>query len=267
MFAIINLGDNVKIEKIKKSGSKYKLILDNDETIITYEEVILKNGLLYNKIINEKDLEKINKDTIYYVSYHKALNMINRRLRSEYEIRKELQKSELANKEIDKIVEDLKRINLLNDKAYAKAYTNDKINLSLDGPHKIRKNLQNNKISDDYIEEAISNINVEILYNHIDKIINKKINSNTKYTTYMLKQKIVNYLINLGYDKAMIIERLNNFKIDSINLDKEMDKIFNKLRNKYSSDELIFKLKNKLYTKGYTKEEIENYINKNSSLI
>lgn len=83
----------------------------------------------------------------------------------------------------------------------------------------------------------------------------------------MLKQKIVNYLINLGYDKAMIIERLNNFKIDSINLDKEMDKIFNKLRNKYSSDELIFKLKNKLYTKGYTKEEIENYINKNSSLI
>lgn len=267
MFAIINLGDNVKIEKIKKSGSKYKLILDNDETIITYEEVILKNGLLYNKIINEKDLEKINKDTIYYVSYHKALNMINRRLRSEYEIRKELQKSELANKEIDKIIEDLKKINLLNDKAYAKAYTNDKINLSLDGPHKIRKNLQNNKISDDYIEEAISNINVEILYNHIDKIINKKINSNTKYTTYMLKQKIVNYLINLGYDKAMIIERLNNFKIDSINLDKEMDKIFNKLRNKYSSDELIFKLKNKLYTKGYTKEEIENYINKNSSLI
>ena len=267
MFAIINLGDNVKIEKIKKSGSKYKLILDNDETIITYEEVILKNGLLYNKIINEKDLEKINKDTIYYVSYHKALNMINRRLRSEYEIRKELQKSELANKEIDKIIEDLKKINLLNDKAYAKAYTNDKINLSLDGPHKIRKNLQNNKISDDYIEEAISNINVETLYNHIDKIINKKINSNTKYTTYMLKQKIVNYLINLGYDKAMIIERLNNFKIDSINLDKEMDKIFNKLRNKYSSDELIFKLKNKLYTKGYTKEEIENYINKNSSLI
>lgn len=267
MFAIINLGDNVKIEKIKKSGSKYKLILDNDETIITYEEVILKNGLLYNKTINEKALEKINKDTIYYVSYHKALNMINRRLRSEYEIRKELQKSELANKEIDKIVEDLKRINLLNDKAYAKAYTNDKINLSLDGPHKIRKNLQNNKISDDYIEEAISNINVEILYNHIDKIINKKINSNTKYTTYMLKQKIVNYLINLGYDKAMIIERLNNFKIDNINLDKEMDKIFNKLKNKYSGDELIFKLKNKLYTKGYTKEAIENYINKNSSLI
>ncbi len=267
MFAIMVLGDNVKIEKIKKENSKYKIFLDSGDIITTYEEVILKNGLLYNKKIENKILDKINSDTSYYISYHKALNLINRRLRSEFEIREALRKNELPNKDIDNIVEDLKRINLINDENYAKAYTNDKINLSLDGPYKIKKHLEENKIDETYIEMALSNINEETLYNHIDKIISKKIKNNTKYTEYMLKQKIINYLINLGYDKQMILKRLANFQIESKNLDKEIDKIFNKLKRKYDGDELYFKLKNKLYTKGYTKEEIENYINKNSSLI
>ncbi len=267
MFAIIVLGDKMKIKKIKKIGSKYKLILDNDEEITTYEEVILKNGLLYDKNITEKEREKIISDTAYYLSYHKALNMINRRLRSEYEIIKELRKNELSNKDIEKITDELKKINLINDEAYAKAYTNDKINLSLDGPHKIRKNLEEHKIEEKYINQAIANIDKEILYNHIDKIINKKVKNNTKYTAYMLKQKIINYLVNLGYDRIMIIERLENIKIENKNLEREMDKIYNKLKTKYNGDQLIYKLKNKLYTKGFSKEEIENYINKNSSLI
>lgn len=267
MFAIIVLGDKMKIKKIKKVGSKYKLILDNDEEITTYEEVILKNGLLYDKNITEKEREKIINDTAYYSSYHKALNMINRRLRSEYEIKKELRKNELSNKDIEKITDELKKINLINDEAYAKAYTNDKINLSLDGPYKIRKNLEEHKIEEKYINQAIANIDKEILYNHIDKIINKKVKNNTKYTAYMLKQKIINYLVNLGYDRIMIIERLENIKIENKNLEREMDKIYNKLKTKYNGDQLIYKLKNKLYIKGFSKEEIENYINKNSSLI
>ncbi|MBR3198488.1 MAG: RecX family transcriptional regulator [Bacilli bacterium] len=257
----------MKIEKIKKVGSKYKIILDSDEVITTYEEVILKNGLLYNRNINEKEREKILNDTAYYISYHKALNMISRRLRSEYEIRKELRKNDLSNKEIDRIINDLKKIKLINDKEYAKAYTNDKINLSHDGPYKIRKNLEEHKIDEKYIEEAISNINNEILYEHIDKIINKKIKNNTKYPAYMLKQKMVNYLVNLGYDKTMIFNRLENIKIENKNLEKEMEKVLNQLKTKYKEEELIYKLKSKLYTKGFSKEEIENFINKNSSLI
>ena len=43
---------------------------------------------------------------------------------------------------------------------------------------------------------------------------------------------------------------------------KEMEKIYIKLNKKYKDNELIYKLKNKLYSKGYTKEEIENFITK-----
>lgn len=250
----------MKVESIKKTGSKYKIVLDSGQVINTYEEVILNNGLLFHKYINKNLLEKITVDTNYYKSYNKALDMINRRLRSEKEIEQYLIKAEVEEKDIKEIIQNLKRIGLIDDKLFAKAYTNDKINLSTDGPHKIRKYLENNNIKEQYINEAINSIDKEIINQRIDKLITKKINSNTKYTPYMLKQKIIIYLTNLGYSREDIINRLENIKIETKDTTKEMEKIYNKLSKKYNDKELIYKLKNKLYSKGYTKEEIEKYI-------
>ena len=250
----------MKIESIKKTGSKYKILLDSGQVINTYEEVILNNGLLFHKYISNNLLEKINTDTNYYKSYNKALDMINRRLRSEKEIENYLIKSEVEENDIKEIIKNLKRIGLIDDRLFVKAYTNDKINLSTDGPNKIRKYLENNDIKDEYINDAINNIDNEIINNKIDKIIAKKISTNTKYTPYILKQKILTYLINLGYSREDIINRLENIKIENKDTTKEMEKIYNKLIKKYKDKELIYKLKNKLYSKGYTKEEIENFI-------
>ncbi len=257
----------MKIEKIQKSGSKYKITLDTGEVITTYDEVIIKHGLLFHKTINSKLLDKINNDTSYYKNYNKVLDMINKRLRSEYEIRKFLNKSEVKEEDENKIIDNLKKVGLINDKLFAKAYTNDKVNLTLDGPHKIKRYLENNKIKTEYINEAIYNIDGEVINSHIDKIIRKKIKNNTKYTPYILKQKIIIYLTNLGYSRENIISRLEMFKIENPNNEKEMDKVFNKLKNKFEGDTLYLKLKTKLYSKGYTKEEIDEYIKKNSSLI
>lgn len=255
----------MKIEKIEKSGRKYNIVLDNGKRITTFDDVILKNGLLFHRYINDKLMDKIIKDTSYHKNYNKVLDMINRRLRSEFEIREYLKKTDIDSGDIEDIIGNLKSIGLINDKSFAKAYTNDKINLSVDGPYKIRKYLTQNKIDDAYIEEALSNIDLSTLNAHIDKIIDKKIKSNTKYTSYVLKQKIVLYLVNLGYDREKVLERLNLKEIENPNLKKEMDKILNKLKKKYSGDKLVFNLKGKLYSKGYSTEEIDDYI-KNSSL-
>ena len=256
----------MKIEKIEKAGKKYKIILENGFKITTFDDVILKNGLLFHKYINDELLDKILKDTSYYKHYNKILDMISRKIRSEFEIREYLKKTDISEEDIERIIDNLKKIKLIDDKMFAKAYTNDKINLSLDGPYKIKKYLNSNKIEDSIIEEVISNIDSNIISEHIDKIIDKKIKSNTKYPSSVLKQKIILYLVNLGYDREKIIERLNNKKIENPDLQKEMDKLLNKLKKKYTGDKLIFNLKGKLYSKGYSREEIEEYI-KNSSLI
>ena len=255
----------IKKEKIQKKGSKYKITLDNGEVINTYDDVILENNLLYDKNIDSDLLNKINTDTIYYESYNKAIKMISRRLRSEFEIRKYLDKCMVLE---EKIISTLKRIGLIDDFRFAKAYTNDKINLSLDGPYKISRNLEGFKVDSSIIHEVISNIDENIVLEHLNKIINKKVNSNTKYSEFVLKQKLMTYLVNLGYDSSMIKSCLDNIHINNDVSFREMEKIYLKLSKKYSDDELYYKLKNKLYSKGFKMEEINKFIDeKNSSLI
>ena len=204
----------MEIEKIKKSGLKYKITLDNGEVITTFDEVILENNLLYDKHIDSELLNKINNDTVYYESYNKAIRMICRRLRSEFEIREYLKRSKVIYEDIDKIVDTLKRIGLINDENFAKAYTNDKVNLSLDGPYKIAKNLKQHKINDEVIREMINSIDEDVIENHLAKIISKKQKTN-KDSEYIFKRKMLNYLSDMGYDISMIHNHLNNMEINS----------------------------------------------------
>lgn len=250
----------MKIDKITKTGSKYKITLDDGKTIYTYDEVILKNGLLYHRFINEKLLEKIYNDTVYYKSYDKVLRMIATRLRSEKEIREYFKKTQIDEKDVESIIDNLKKIGLIDDFKYAKAYTNDKINLSLDGPYKIKRHLEECDIDKSYIDEVIQEIDKNEIERHIDKIIEKKIKNNKKDTPYILKQKIITYLINLGYSRESINNRIDKFEIKSIDLTNQMDKIYNKLKKKYSGKELEYKLKSKLYSKGFTGSQIDEYI-------
>lgn len=246
----------MQIIKIQKKGSKYKIYLDN-EVIDTYDEIILKYNLLYKKELTDDLKEKILEENNYYENYHKAMDFINKRLRSEYEVLNYLNKRDCHDS--TSIIEKLKSIGLINDEAFAKAYVNDKINLSLDGPDKIRNNLKKLKIDNDIIDKTLSNIDENIVLEHIKKLISKKINS-TKYTGYVLKNKITIYLINLGYNKYLINKVLDNMELNN-NLDGEMEKIYKKLSLKYQDDELKLKLKQKLYSKGFSAEKINEFIN------
>ena len=185
--------------------------------------------------------------------------MINRKMRSEKEIRKSLK--DISKEEIDKIIDKLKEINLLNNEVYAESYVNDKINLSLDGPYKIKKELELNDIESEYIEKALEKFTQDLIDEKLEKLINKKLKTN-KDTEYIFKQKTALYLLNLGYSKEDINSHLENIKIDNSNLEKEMEKIYNKLKTKYEGYTLKNKLKQKLYLKGFNNDEINNFIEK-----
>ena len=70
--------------------------------------------------------------------------------------------------------------------------------------------LQGLGVSSDIIENNISNIDDEILYNKMRKIIDKMKN-NKKYSSSELKSKIYNHLISSGYSKEKVIYILNEY--------------------------------------------------------
>lgn len=246
----------------KKNKDQYELYLDSNQKIIVYEDVIIKNNLLVNKYIDEELLNKINKDNNKASIYSKCVKYIGIRIRSEKEIRDYLEKNEYDIELINKTVDKLKNNKLINDKLFAESFINDKTILTNHGPLKIKNELLKHKIDIDIINEYLEKLDESIFDEKLDKIINKYIKNNTKYSNTMLKNKIQLHLTDLGYSKEMYIYKLdeiNNNENEEI-IEKEFQKEYKKLSKKYTGNELKLKLRQKMYQKGFNMSKIDKFI-------
>lgn len=248
----------MKINKFKKiSSNKYKLFLD-DNTMIVYEDIIIKYNLLYKKDIDDKLMKQIEEDNYKYSIYDVAIKYIEVRMRSEKEIYEYLKNKEYNIKDIENTVNKLKKINIINDDLFSKSYINDKLNLTNNGLIKIKNGLLNLGIDESIIDKNIDNIEIDI-NDRIKKIIEKELKINSKYPIFKLKNKIINKCITLGYNYEDILYALDNIKLNSSSdIKKEYDKLYNKYKNKYDDNKLKLFIKNKLYQKGYSIDEINN---------
>lgn len=249
----------MKIDKIKKlSSGKYKIELDNKEKIITYDDVIINNNLLFNKNVDSEKLNIINLDTKYYDVYNKVIKYISIRFRSEKEIVNYLEKLNVIEEDKNKIIDTLKENNLINDNLFCKLFINDKINLTNQGLNKIKSELLEHNISEEILDNEINNIDRDLITSKIDKYISKKASLNKKNSSFLFKQKMINELTNLGYDYSDIISSLEKINFNNDIILKNYEVVYNKLKNKYSGSELDLKVRQKLYQKGFSKEEIDN---------
>lgn len=259
MFANIYIGGKMKIDKIKKlKNGKYKLRLEDGTSITTYDDVIIKNNLLYSKNMSISLQKTIYKQTEYFDIYNKIVKMISTKYRSEKEIRFYLDDKNIKEKEKEDIIAKLKKNKLIDDDRFIKSYINDRLTLSTDGPYLIEKKLLEYVNNINKIKEHMDEIDQKEVENKLAKLINKKIKL-SKESDYMIKQKLLGHFKNKGYDTNMILNILNKYKIDNKEIiSKEYKKIYNRLSKKYSGEELVYKIKQKLYTKGYSNEDMQN---------
>ncbi len=242
----------MKINKFKKVGkSKYKIIFDNTD-ITLYEDVILKYDLLIKSEVDIDLIDKIIKENEHYDAFYSALNYIEIKMRNKKEIISYLKKKEFNDEIINETINKLEKLNLLNSKSYIQAFVNDKINLSSDGPYKIKKSLLEFDFNEEDIDNYLNTIDENIWLEKLQKIANKKKSIMKSKSYYMFVSKMKNDLYNLGYDKYMIENVLSNIEYDSNALSKDLEKA----SRKFKGDKT--KIINSLLRKGYSYEEINS---------
>ena len=130
----------MKIIKYKKlKNGKYEVELDNNEKVKIYEDVILKENLLWKKEVNNLD-ELLKKNNDYEIE-DVAIKRLSHHVESVNGMKNYLQKKGYDNTLISKVIEKLINKGYLNDNYYAKCYINEHLNLTNDGPLKIKKHL------------------------------------------------------------------------------------------------------------------------------
>lgn len=258
----------MKLLKLKKlSNQKYRLELEHGVKFTTYDEIILKYNLLYKKEIDSELYEKMIRETEHYDKYYKALKQISIKLRSIYEIKQYLEKLELNNQDQERIINDLKDKGLLDDDRYMKAFISDRVHLSTDGPKKIKEELLKQKIDEESIDEYLNSYEDDIWEEKISTRILKRQASNKSTSNYLFQQKIKRELLELGYEINHIEKVLSSICLINHTIDKEGTKILRRLEKKNLGDQLWYTLKQKLYQKGYSGDEINDFIDQKKTAI
>lgn len=247
----------MQITKYKKqSNGKYKVILDNNEELLLYEDVILKYELLLKKEITRADIIKIEKYNQECDVYHIAVKSLNNRYKTVKELEKFLIKKEYPQPLVEKTKLILIKQGYLNDEKFTKSYINTQIMTTTKGPYRISNELITKGIQQEIINREILIYDEEKQRDKIEKISKKMLKSNKSRGGFVLKNKISTYLINQGYQKELINTVLSTIEFsDNENIaQKEYEKLYRKLSRKYQGKELEYKIKEKLYQKGLTYE-------------
>ncbi|MBR1386749.1 MAG: RecX family transcriptional regulator [Bacilli bacterium] len=237
----------------KKKNGMYQVFLENGNNVDIHEEIILKYGLLIKKNTTDSELEKMLDENKIYIGYNLAIKYLSKKMRTKKEIIDYLSKNNIDNNSIVKIIELLNKDNYLDEKTYISSYINDRILLSYDGPRKIKDKLMSLGLKENYIDEGLTIFNSKISREKIGKIAEKMIKTNKSKSSFILKNKIINYIYNLGYYKDDIMSIIDNikFKNDLDIAKKEYEKIYKRLSKKYSGSDLEYRVKQKMYALGF----------------
>lgn len=253
----------MKIEKYKKDkGNIYKVIIDNKEYKL-YDDIIIKSELLLKKNITKKELENILKENSLLAAYYDSIKYISIKMRCEKEIVSFLKKKEYDTDTINTTIKHLKKDGYLNSKVYIEAYIHDRLALYTEGEKKIKKDLMHLGFFESEINIYLNKINQNVYIEKIEKYITKKLKSNKK-SANEFKRKTTSELITKGFNIDSISSCLD--KIEVSENEYEIEKIINRLYNKYINKYDIYTTKNKikeyLYRKGYQDIDIDDYIKK-----
>ena len=239
------------ITSIKQTGiNKYTLIIDEKKHIILGDVLLKLNILKPMEIDSDTYMNLINTNS-YYEAYQKCMNYISFKKRTEKEVRNKLTSLHVSKQNSNKIVKQLYEKGYLNDKDYLKSYINDQINLTLNGPFKIKYNLSKLSFKDEDINLYLNSLDID-WQDRVDRIIAKKIKSAHNTSRNKLIQKLKIDLNNMGYNETHYSESLKKIDYsDEENIKKEYLKYKNKLSKKYSGEKLEIMVKQKLYSLGY----------------
>ncbi|HEY9187130.1 MAG TPA: regulatory protein RecX [Ignavibacteria bacterium] len=208
----------LKIIKIQKTTRKnlYKITFDNDLEIQLYTEILLKFKLRSGDIIEEKDLKDILLQNQIYEAKNTSLRLLAKRMRTEKEIIDKLKQKKFEDSIITQTINELKRINLINDEEFVDKYINNTITLNKNyGRYALLNKLIKFGISKNLANEKISKLltdNDE--YETALNAAKKKLINLKRYDESKKIQRLISFLSSRGYKWDIIKKVLSELKIN-----------------------------------------------------
>lgn len=147
-----------KIEQQKRHPERVNLYLDGEFVCGLHKEVIVKFSLRKGDKIDQELLDKLSSQDQLAEAKSKALRILSRRLRTEYELRTKLLEKKYSPKIVDEVIKYLSSIGFINDTEIARLFIHDYQLRKPAGKRLLTLQLRQKGISKSIIQEALINI-------------------------------------------------------------------------------------------------------------
>lgn len=237
------------------SGEKYAFSVDED-VLIKYQ---LKKGMELDEFTQ---MEVLYQDTVRK-ALGTAIQFLAIRMRSEKEVKDYLKLKEIEVPVIQEVVHRLYNLNYLNNKEFALAFVRTQINTTDKGPIVIKLELKEKGIEDSLISEVLEEFTCELQLSKLQNLCQKAQNKKRTESQYVFEQKLKQALNRKGYSFSIIDTAMAEMKTTSPDQEFDLEAINKqgeKAFKKYGNDHL--KIKQFLYRKGFSIDQIEDYLSR-----
>ncbi len=197
----------VKINRSSKYSDRIVITFENKSVLRVPEDAFILHPILVGDFLSQKDIKKYDKKMRLQEARDAAYKLLSYRMRSTGEMRNRLDKKSFLPDEIDITIEQLKKLNYLNDNEFVKIFAKEKVKLKMIGPRLLRSELFKYYIEPSLIDQAINEIyETNDVYLLIEKHLEKKGVSRGDILDNSKKKKLSDYLIRKGFSWVQINE-------------------------------------------------------------
>lgn len=259
-----------RITTQKKHKHRYNIFLDyNGQEEYGFsmdEDMLIKHRLQKGMELDEAMITTLKKQDDLHKSYTLAINYLSYRMRTKKEIYDYLVKKEVDEEQISTIMEHLEQEKLVNDQQFAENFVQTRIHTTSKGPRMVEQELKEKGVNTTVAEQAITSYTYEMQFDKAYHNAQKKLNQRSKHSFRQQMQKLQGHLMQKGFEQAVIkdvLAEMADQKDDEAEWEallNQGDKVLRKYKQKWSGYTLTNKVKEALYRKGFTIEQINQFL-------
>lgn len=191
-----------KVATQVKRANRVSVFVDDAFAFGLSEGVARRNGLERGSVLDPSLLSALEHDEAIARCRRVALNYISYRMRSESEVRQRLTKEEAGPDVITTVLDQLRDTGLVDDGAFALAYSRDAVVGRKWGPHRIASGLRRAGVGDTHVSQALQEIRNTIEDEDIVRVVATKRWSQLSSIADERKRKkrLYDYLTRRGFD-------------------------------------------------------------------
>lgn len=204
----------ISLLKNEKFPSMFNITMDNNVSFCLPKKRVELLELAEGKNISEETLNYILDKEVYVAAKSAAVSFLALKLRTAYEVERKLYEMGYNETTIERVIEDLKEINYIDDYNYACKYIAEKSKLKPKSAKLLSMELSQKGLSDDIISSALEEFTLdeEEVALHL---LRKKYSRYTAFDEKLI-QKMKNFLSGRGFSYSQISKAVSEFLPDEL---------------------------------------------------